>query len=112
MIVRLDCPLCGFTVLDGPDPAPGVCAGCGARFDGNAETSAGAVEALLVSLSRTEIDGPALTRALFELDGESDLARQVAIASDRREGFYNWWVFVRTDGMEIGTLLRRVLASG
>lgn len=112
MVVRLLCPLCGHVVVDGPDPVPGVCAGCGARFEGNAETSHGAVEALLSATSQTDIDADALTRALFDLDPASDLARNVAIASDERQGFYNWWVFFRTDTYPIGTLLRRVLAPG
>lgn len=111
-MVRLLCPLCGHVVVDGPDPAPGVCAGCGARFEGNAETSLGAVEALLAATSQTDIDAAALTRALFDLDVRSDLARSVAIASDERQGFYNWWVFFRDDEHLIGTLLRRVLAPG
>jgi hypothetical protein len=92
---------------------PGVCQGCGARFEGNAETSQGAVEALLQATSQAaDIDAGALTRAFFEIDPESELARNVAIASDERQGFYNWWVFIRTDELPIGTLLRRVLASG
>lgn len=112
MKVRLQCPLCGHVVVDGHDPQPGVCAGCGARFEGNTETSLGAVEALLAATSQNDIDASSLTRALFDLDPESDLARNVAIASDERQGFYNWWVFIRTDESPVGTLLRRVLASG
>jgi hypothetical protein len=112
MHVRLDCPLCGVTVVDGVDPAPGTCPGCGARFEGNAETSLGASEALLVAVGQADLDAAAFTRALFELEPDSDLARWAAIVADQREGFYNWWVFVRTDEIDIGTLLRRVLASG
>lgn len=110
--VRLDCPLCGTTVVDGPDPAPGVCPGCGARYEGGAETSVGAVQALLDAVDHTEFDAAAITHGLFVLDPESDLARHVAMASDQREGFYSWWVFIRTDEKPAGTLLRRVLALG
>jgi hypothetical protein len=38
-----------------------------------------------------------LVRALFALAPEDPRARRAGITSDRREGFYRWWVFVRED---------------
>ena len=110
--VRLDCPLCGALVVDGPDPQPGACPACGAVYHGGAETSRGAVEAFLVSVGLGAPDPGALTRALFELEPDSAPARQIAITSDLREGFYLWWVFARPERGDIGTLIERVLNSG
>jgi len=38
-----------------------------------------------------------VVRALFALAPEDPRARRAGITSDRREGFYRWWVFVRED---------------
>lgn len=112
MAVRLDCPLCRATVADGVEPHPGTCPGCGARVEGGAETSQGAVEALIVAADLDGVDPAALTRALFGLDESSPLGRRMAITSDQRDGFYRWWVFIRTGDDDIGTLLRRVPETG
>ena len=58
------------------------------------------------------VESAALTRALFELDEASPLGQRIAITSDRRDGFYRWWVFILPEDGGIGTLLRRVLESG
>lgn len=105
--VRLDCPLCGVVVSDASQPpAPGRCPGCGARFAGGGERPRDAAEAALV-MCRMVGDPDALAHALFA----EDLAGHgLAITSDRRDGFYGWWVFV-ADGAD-GELAGRSGARG
>lgn len=88
-MVRLDCPLCGVLVSEGDAPTPGRCPGCGARYEGGTERPQGAAQAALESCG-TEGDPDRLARALFD----ADPAMGVAVTSDRRDGFYAWWVFV------------------
>lgn len=90
--VRLDCPLCGALVNDGDPPEPGHCPGCGARYMGGTERPHGAAEATLQAFGIAG-DPDKLARALFEVGPETG----VAVTSDRREGFYAWWVFVAPD---------------
>jgi hypothetical protein len=78
-------------------PPEGRCPGCGARWAGGGDTPAAAVEAALGALDVTGIDPDALVRALFSLAPEDPRARRANITSDRREGFYRWWLFVRED---------------
>lgn len=87
--VRLDCPLCGARVSDGAPPSPGTCPGCGARYDGGTDRPNGAAAAAL-AYAGSGGDADRLTRALFDIDPEAG----VALTSDRRDGFYEWWVFV------------------
>jgi hypothetical protein len=70
------------------------------------------VEALLEATGVEDVVAETLTRALFELDPASPLAARIAITSDRRGGFYRWWVFVLPADGDLGTLLRRVPVSG
>jgi hypothetical protein len=111
MSVRLVCPLCGAVAVDGPEPAPGRCPDCGARFEGGGESAEGAVAAALGPLGADGLDPDALARALFELDPDGDLARLAAITSDRRQGFYRWWVFVRDGEEPARAVLERVAAA-
>jgi hypothetical protein len=111
MSVRLVCPLCGAVAYDGPEPSPGRCPGCGARFEGGAESAAGAVAAALTALGADGLDADALATALFELDPDGDLARLAAVTSDRRQGFYRWWVFVREGDEPARAILARVAAG-
>lgn len=100
--VRLDCPLCGAVVSDAPEPPPpGACPGCGARFLGGGERPQDAAAATMTALG---IDGDpdVLARALF---AEDLVDRGVAVTSDRRDGFYGWWIFV-APGAE-GEIARR-----
>lgn len=90
--VRLDCPLCGAPVSEGEPPVPGHCPGCGARYAGGAERPQGAAHEALTAFG-IEGDSERLARALFEADPEIG----VAVTSDRRDGFYTWWVFVAAD---------------
>ena len=111
MSVLLVCPLCGAVVSDGPEPAPGRCPGCAALFEGGAESATGAVAAALAALGASDLSAEAITRRLFELDPAGDLARQAAITSDRRDGFYRWWVFLRDRGDDPPALLGRLAAA-
>ncbi len=87
-MVRLECPLCGALVSEGPAPSPGTCPGCAARFDGGAE---GPEQASALALGALGIAGDPerLTRGLFDARHDG-----VAITSDQRDGYYAWWVFV------------------
>jgi hypothetical protein len=98
-------------VSDGPEPTPGRCPGCAARFEGGAESATGAVAAALAALGASDLPAEAVARRLFELDPEGELARQAAITSDRRDGFYRWWVFLREDGEPLPALLDRLAAA-
>ncbi len=89
-MVLLTCPLCGDTAADGPEITPGVCRGCGARFLGGRETPPEACADALTSLGIPG-DGGVLARELFTRD---ETANGAAIASDSRDGFYSWWLFV------------------
>lgn len=97
--VRLDCPLCGATVSDGPPPQPGSCPRCGARYLGDADAVPDAAAALLAAAGPGvgHVDAAALARRLFELDPDGPVSRAVAVTSDRRDGFYRWWIFLRRD---------------
>jgi hypothetical protein len=89
--VRLDCPLCGAVAFEGAVPAARRCPGCGARFAGGGERPRDAAAGALEELGVDGGDADVLARALFDAD-EAD--RGVAITSDRRDGFYAWWIFV------------------
>ena len=96
--VRLTCPLCGATVVDGPEPAPGSCPACGAAYAGG---GASPPEAVAAALRRWEVGGldPGdLAGRLFAVGPAAAPAPAAAITSDRRDGFYRWWVFVRDGG--------------
>jgi hypothetical protein len=106
--VRLECPLCGAVVVDGPEPEPGSCPGCRARYAGGADDAPGTVARALDQLGVEGLGAAELASGLFALDPDDPLALQVAITSDRREGFYRWWLFVREDGDTAAELLARV----
>jgi hypothetical protein len=110
--VRLDCPICGATVSDGPPPEPGECPNCGARYLGDADAVPQVAEALLTAAGAGvgDVQAGVLARRLFEIDPDSDLAREVAVTSDRRDGFYRWWVFVRR-GLDPREAVRLVLEA-
>ena len=95
-------------VVDGPEPEPGSCPGCRARYAGGGDSAPSTVERALAQLGVEGLAPDALARGLFELDPDDPLALQVAITSDRRDGFYRWWLFVREDGDSAAELLARV----
>lgn len=93
--MRLVCPLCGTTVSDGPEPSAGACPGCGARYAGGEGDVPGAVARALSELGADDLPADAIARRLFEIEPPDPLAERLAITSDRRPGFYRWWLFVR-----------------
>jgi hypothetical protein len=94
-VATLACPLCGTVVVEGAEPAAGECPGCGARYAGGAATPPEAVLAALAHWGLHDLDAAALARRMFEVDPPRAPAPAAAITSDRRDGFYLWWVFAR-----------------
>ena len=95
MRVRRVCPLCGATVADGAEPRPGACPGCGALFAGGGESPRDAVGLALSAWGLAGLPDDALATRLFETDPAPAPRPAAAITSDRRDGFYRWWLFVR-----------------
>jgi hypothetical protein len=87
--------------FDGTVPAVRRCPGCGAPFAGGGERPRDAAAGALKEFGVDGGDADVLARALFEAD-EAD--RGVAITSDRRDGFYAWWVFVADDSDALALL--------
>lgn len=94
---RLDCPLCGAVAAAGDDIAPGRCPRCGARLEGGRDRPDEAVAAALAALGVTGLDAGSVTRGLFGVGPGHPADGRAAITSDRREGFYRWWVAVAAD---------------
>ena len=82
MSATLICPLDGTVVADEAEPAPGTCPGCGAVFAGGGTSPP---EAVARALADWGVEG----------DPGDPPAPALAITSDRRDGFYLWWVFAR-----------------
>jgi hypothetical protein len=100
MSITLDCPLCGATVADGLTRLdPGRCPGCAARYEGDGEGPLEGVAAALAALGAADLDTREVAEALFALDPALGEANAAGVASDSREGFYRWWVFVRDDAV-------------
>jgi hypothetical protein len=94
MGARLVCPLDGAVVVDGAEPAPGACPGCGALYAGG---GASPPEAVARALAEWGLEGEAdaLARRLFETEPRPAPEPALAITSDHRDGFYLWWLFAR-----------------
>ena len=109
MPITLACPLCGTLVADGAEPEPGTCPTCGARFAGGGESPGEGVALAAAAWGARDLPAEALARRLFEVDPAPAPASTAAIVSDRREGFYRWWVFVRTGDGDPAAVLREAL---
>ena len=109
--VRLTCPLCGATVADGPEPGPGSCPACGAAYAGGGASPVEAVDAALREWDVEGLDPGDVARRLFAAGPAAAPAPAAAITSDRREGFYLWWVFVRDGGRRRAEVLRDLPAA-
>ncbi|HMM49954.1 MAG TPA: hypothetical protein PKE32_10140 [Miltoncostaeaceae bacterium] len=110
MSVLLTCPLCAADAAPGRAPAPGACASCGALIGGGGSS---APEGVALALAAWGIDDPSaerLTTALFVREPEAAPAPTAAIASDSRDGFYLWWVFVRP-GVDLRATLAEFVAG-
>lgn len=94
MTVTLICPLCGVTAHEGGEPEPGTCPGCGGAYAGGGDSPPQAVAAALAEWDVASLDPAAVADGLFALMPEEPLSERVVVTSDRREGFYRWWIFV------------------
>ena len=102
---RLVCPLCATVVVEGAEPSPGTCPGCGAAYAGGGESAPAAAAAALDHWGVAGVAADALALRLFETDPPPPPAPAAAITSDHRDGFYRWWVFVRPGGSDIAAVL-------
>jgi hypothetical protein len=106
--VVLPCPLCGATAHRGGEPSPGTCPVCGAAYAGGEDHPITAAES---ALARWEVPGIAprtLADGLFALMPDEPLHRRAAIVSDRRAGFYRWWVFAAAGEDRPSLMARRL----
>lgn len=94
-MVELICPLCGADVTDGAEPRAGRCPGCGAHYAGGGDSAPDGVVAALRDWGLGDLPAPVVARRLFEVEPAPTPAPAAAITSDRRDGFYRWWVFAR-----------------
>jgi hypothetical protein len=104
-VVRLVCPLCATVVVEGVEPAPGTCPGCGAAYAGGGQSPPAAAAAALAHWGVEGASAEALARRLFADDPAPAPAPAAAITSDHRDGFYLWWIFVRPGRSDIATVL-------
>jgi hypothetical protein len=88
---------------------PGTCPNCGARFAGGGESPGEAVALAAAAWGAEDLPAEALARRLFEVEPAPAPAATAAIASDRRDGFYRWWVFVRAPAGDPAAVLREAL---
>jgi hypothetical protein len=93
----LVCPLCRGTVSVGLEPSPGECPHCAARYGGGGDDARGGVAAALAQWGIEDVDSERVAAGLFSLVPGEPLDRSIAVTSDRRAGFYKWWVFVASD---------------
>lgn len=110
--IILVCPLCGATVHEGGEPAPGACGTCGAVYGGGGDHPVTACEAVIAQWgAQGRLDARTLATGLFVLDADEPLSRRVAVTSDRRQGFYRWWVFA-APGEDRAAVLAEAAARG
>ena len=112
MSAELACPLCRTRVAEGEEIQPGACPGCGARFVGGTEAAEGAAEAALAAVGLPPERAGALLRGLFALTPEEEAAAGAAVTSDRREGFYRWWVFLPAGDAPAAEVIRKLASEG
>ena len=94
---QLTCPLCRVLVADGSEPSPGICPGCGARFAGGGDDARTGVAAALDWWGVADLDADTVAMGLFRVLPGDPFNRVVMVTSDRRDGFYRWWVFVASE---------------
>ncbi len=102
--MTLICPLCRTVVVDGDEPAGGACPGCAARYAGGGDDARRGVAAAIAAWQITGVDGARAAEGLFRVLPNDPLSAQITVTSDRRDGFYRWWVFV-AEGTDIRTAL-------
>ena len=112
MAISLDCPLCAASVADGADSlVPGRCPNCDARYEGDGDHPVAGAAAAASAFGVDGLDAEPLAKALFAIDPGDPLGSTVGIASDSRDGFYRWWVFVRDDAEAPESILRGLLTD-
>lgn len=109
--VTLVCPLCRVVVVKGHEPEPGTCPGCGATYGGGGDDARSGVAAALADWGITVVDAAQAADGLFRLMPDDPLNARVTVTSDRRDGFYRWWVFVAA-GEDATAVLADVAADG
>jgi hypothetical protein len=92
--IHLACGLCGAVVADGAEPHPGTCGECGARYAGGGDDPPQAVAAALATWQITDLEPRAIADRIFRLSPDDPWLSRVNMVSDRRDGFYRWWLFV------------------
>lgn len=108
---HLVCPLCRTDVAAGSEPVPGRCPGCAAQFAGGGDDARGAVAAALERWGIAGLDPVIVADGLFRIPPGEPLGGAVAVTSDRREGFYKWWVFVADAELPAPVLARAAAYS-
>ena len=111
MNVLLVCPLCGLDAVAGGEPQPGECAGCGAAIAGGGESAPAGGARALAQWGLDDLDEQVVARRLFEVEPAPAPAPTAAVTSDRRDGFYLWWVFVRPGPEGVASTLREFAAG-
>lgn len=93
-MAELTCPLCHGRAAEGAEIAAARCPSCGARFAGGTEDPPTAVAAASESWTIETPDARLVADGLFRLAPDEPLLERLGITTDRRDGFYRWWVFV------------------
>lgn len=98
-------------MVEGSEPAPGVCAGCGALYAGGSASPPLAVADALSHWGAGDLAPDALALRLFEVEPLPSPAPTAAITSDQRDDFYLWWVFVRPGEQGVGAVFQGLLGQ-
>lgn len=110
-MVELICPLCAADVTGGAEPTGGTCPGCGAAYAGGGDSAPEGVVLALRAWGLDDLPGDAAARRLFEVEPAPAPAPTAAITSDRRDGFYRWWVFARPGDEGLRALFEGLIAG-
>jgi hypothetical protein len=108
---RLICPLCRDVAVEGAEPAPGICPGCGAHYAGGGDDARAGVAAALAWWGLGDLDTDRVSDGLFRIPPSDTLNGLVSVTSDHRDGYYRWWVFV-ADGADPADVLARAAMYG
>jgi len=103
---QLICPLCRAVIVDGAEPDPGTCPGCGAHYAGGGDDARAGVAAALAWWDLRDLDADRVSGGLFRILPDDPLNSLVTVTSDRRDGYYRWWVFVAGDAEPADVLAR------
>lgn len=97
-MIRLICPLCSVTIVDGREPEVGEkCPECTAVVLGGGNDPISGVAEALDQNGDIGLPVAEVAEALFGLSAPDPMAKLAGVTSDERDGFYKWWVLVRND---------------